>query len=370
MSQTDARFGRRVASLQDMLQSHGLDALLITHLPNIRYLSGFTGTAARLLVSKTECFLIVDFRYYVQAALEAPHCTQVQSHGAGFEEATVEAILLCEAREVGFESGYMSFWDHGRLEVGLPRDIRLVPSGGQTEELRLIKDDQEIDCLRRAARITREAVADVLADLRPGLSEAELAARLEYRFRARSYDQAAFDSLVASGERSARIHARATEHVIARGEPVLIDCGASYQGYKADMCRTVSLGDPDRRFARVHGAVQEALDRVLAAIRPGASLRHLDAIARETLRAHGLADSFVHGLGHGVGLEVHEEPWLGPLEEGELRAGMVIAVEPGVYLEDWGGVRLEDTVLVTPEGCEVLTRLAGAPKIVGMLSWD
>ncbi len=370
MNQTDARFGRRVASLQEKLSEHGLDALLITHLPNIRYLSGFTGTAARLLVSKTECFLIVDFRYYVQAALEAPHCTQVQSHGAGFEEATVEAILLSEAREVGFESGYLSFWDHGRVEVGLPRGIRLVPSGGQTEELRIIKDAQEIECLRTAARITREAVADVLLDLKPGLTEAEVAARLEYRFRARSHDQASFDTLVSAGERSARVHARASGYVIARGEPVLIDCGASYRGYKADMSRTVSLGDPDRRFARVHGAVQEALERVLGAIRPGACLRRLDAIARDTLAEHGLAESFIHGLGHGVGLEVHEEPWLGPLEEGELRAGMVIAVEPAAYLADWGGVRLEDTVLVTETGCEVLTRLEGAPTIVGMLSWD
>lgn len=370
MSQTDARFGRRVASLQRMLPDHGLDALLITHLPNIRYLSGFTGTAARLLVSKTECFLVVDFRYYVQAALEAPHCTQVQSHGAGFEEATIEAILLCEAKEVGFESGYLSFWDHGRLEVGLPKGIGLVPSGGQAEQLRLVKDEAEIAALRTAARISSESLAEVLAELRPGMTEAEVAARLEYRFRARAHDPAAFDTLVASGERAARIHARASGHVVARGEPLLIDCGTSFEGYKSDMSRTVCLGVPDRRFKEVHGAVEDALERVLAAIRPGASLRQLDAIARQALAERGLAETFVHGLGHGVGLEVHEEPWLGPLEEGELAAGMVIAVEPGVYLEDWGGVRLEDTVLVTPTGCEVLTRLSGAPKVVGMLSWD
>ncbi|HEY9854161.1 MAG TPA: Xaa-Pro peptidase family protein, partial [Stenomitos sp.] len=292
MSQTDARFGRRVASLQRMLPEHGLDALLITHLPNIRYLSGFTGSAARLLVSKTECFLIVDFRYYVQAALESPHCTQVQAHGAGFEEAMVEAVLLSEARQVGFESGYMSFWDHGRLEVSLPKGIRLIPSGGQTEELRRLKDEQEIEALRTAARVTSEAIADLVQDLRPGMTEAELAAQLEYRFRARALEQAAFDTLVASGDRSARIHARASGHVIARGEPILIDCGASFEGYKADMSRTVSLGDPDRRFSRVHGAVSEALERVLAAIRPGASLRQLDALARETLHAHGLAETF------------------------------------------------------------------------------
>lgn len=370
MSQTDARFGLRVASLQRMLPEQGLEALLITHLPNIRYLSGFTGTAARLLVSRTECFLVVDFRYYAQAALEAPLCTQVQSHGAGFEEATVEAILLSEARKVGFESGYLSFWDHGRLEVSLPKGIQLVPSGGQTEALRMVKDAQEIEAIRTAARITSEAIAEVLPDLQPGMTEAELAARLEYRFRSRSFDQAAFDTLVASGERAARIHARPTGRALACGEPLLIDCGASFQGYKADMSRTVSLGRPDRRFVALHGAVKEALDRVIAAIRPGASLRRLDAIARDTLAAHGLAASFVHGLGHGIGLEVHEEPWLGPLEEGELAAGMVIAVEPGVYLEDWGGVRLEDTVLVTETGCEVLTRLHGAPKSVGMLSWD
>lgn len=370
MSLTDARFGSRVASLQRMLQEQGLEALLITHLPNIRYLSGFTGTIARLLISRTDCFLIVDFRYYAQATQEAPHCTQVQSHGAGFEEATVEAILLSEARRVGFESGHLSFWDHGRLEVCLPKSHKLVPSGGQTEALRLIKDAGEIAALRTAARISRETLADVLTDLRPGMTEAEVAARLEYRFRSRSSEQASFDTLVASGERASLIHARASGHVLAPGEPILIDCGASFQGYKADMSRTVTLGKPDPRFERVHGAVQEALARVIAAVRPGASLRHLDRIARETLGRHGLAETFVHGLGHGVGLEVHEEPWVGPLEEGELAAGMVIALEPGVYLEGWGGVRLEDTVLVTATGSEVLTRPEGAPKIVGMLSWD
>lgn len=369
MTKADARLLRRVASLQATLPDHGLDALLITHLPHIRYLTGFTGTVARLLVTKTDCFLIVDFRYYAQAALEAPHCSQVRSHGAGFEEATLEAILLSKARRVGFESGYLSFWDHGRIDFGLPKGVRLLPSGGQVESLRVRKDDAEIGSIRTACRITREAIADVLEDLVPGVTEASVAARLEHRFREHGLEQAAFDTLVASGERSALIHARASARPIQEGEPLLIDCGATYLGYRADMSRTVTLGRPTARFEEVHQAVRDALDRVIEAVRPGASLGGLDAIARETLAFYGLEGAFVHGLGHGVGLEVHEEPWLSPGEEGLLESGMVIAVEPGVYLEGWGGVRLEDTLLVTEQGCEVLTRGLGAPEIVGVLSW-
>lgn len=369
MASTDPRL-RRLAALRRLLVDQRLDALLVTHLPNIRYLTGFTGTTARLVVTRHACLLVVDFRYWQQAAREAPHCTLVQSHGAGFEDATVEAIHLAEARRVGFESGTLSFWDHGRLEVRLGKAVRLVPAGGQVETLRLIKDAGEIEALRTASRLTAEAVEAVLADLKPGDSEARVAARLEARFRETSLEGAAFDTLVASGARSALIHARVSARSLRPGEMLLMDCGASYKGYKADMSRTVMPGGETARFKEVSSAVREALERVIASIRPGASLRQLDAIARQTLSEHGLGEAFIHGLGHGIGLEVHEEPWIGPCEEGSLQAGMAIAVEPGVYLEGWGGVRLEETILVTPKGCEVLTRGPRASEIAGVLSLD
>lgn len=369
MASTDPR-QHRLAALRRLLAEQRLDALLVTHLPNIRYLTGFTGTAAQLLVTRRESLLVVDFRYWQQAARESPSCTLVQSHGAGFEDATVEAIHLSEARRLGFESGHLTYWDHGRLEVRLGKAARLVPAGGQVETLRLIKDAAEIEALRTASRLTREAVEQVLATLQEGDSEAAIAAKLEARFRETSLEGPAFDTLVASGARSALIHARVSPRTIRADEMLLIDCGASYQGYKADMSRTVMPGGASKRFKEVEGAVRQALERVIASIRPGASPRHLDAIARQTLAEHGLGEAFAHGLGHGIGLEVHEEPWLGPCEEGELQAGMAIAVEPGVYLEGWGGVRLEETILVTPKGCEVLTRGPRASQIAGVLSLD
>ncbi|HEY9899976.1 MAG TPA: Xaa-Pro peptidase family protein [Pantanalinema sp.] len=361
---------RRLSALRRLFDAQDLDALLVTHLPNIRYLTGFTGTAAQLVVTRHACLLVVDFRYYRQAAREAPGCTPVQSHGAGFEDATVEAILLSGARRVGFESGHLTFWDHGRLEVRLGKAARLVPAGGQVEALRLVKDAHEIEALRTASRLTREALETVLAELRPDDTEASIAARLEARFRETSLEGAAFDTLVASGARSALIHARVSPRAVGKGEMLLIDCGASYHGYKADMSRTVMPGGKSRRFEAIEGAVREALEKVIAAIRPGAVLGELDAIARSALAEHGLGEAFVHGLGHGIGLEVHEEPWLVPGEQGVLAAGMAIAVEPGVYLEGWGGVRLEETILVTPKGCEVLTRGPRASGVTGVLSLD
>ncbi|MNX76491.1 putative peptidase [compost metagenome] len=367
MAATDPR-PRRLTALRRLLRDQDLDALLVTHLPNIRYLTGFTGTAAQLVVSAHACLLVVDFRYVQQATREAPHCTLVQAHGAGFEDAAVEAVLLSQSKRLGFESGHLSYYDHGRLEVRLGKAVRLVPSGGEVERLRLIKDATEIEALRTASRLTREAIEEVLAQLRVGDSEAAIASRLEARFRETSLEGAAFDTLVASGERSAQIHARVSPHAVRQGEMLLIDCGASYRGYKADMSRTVMPGGASKRFAEIEGAVREALDAVIAAIRPGASLGGLDAIARQALAEHGLEDAFLHGLGHGIGLEVHEEPWLAPCEEGTLEAGMTIAVEPGVYLEGWGGVRLEETILVTPKGCEVLTQRPRASKVPGVLS--
>ena len=359
-------FQRRLAGLRASFRAPLIDGLLVSHLPNIRYLTGFTGTKARLLVTEEAALLAVDARYRQQAKEEAPHC-QILSER---EEALRDAIVQAKLKRLGFESGYLSFYEHGRLEFLLPSSIKLVPSGGETEALRLIKDEGEIAALRMAARYSSESVEAVLTQLQPGIRECEIAARLEYAFRSRSGEAPSFSTLVAAGPRSAQIHAFPTRRTVDPGEPLLIDAGATFEGYHADLSRSLTLGYPKKRFKAVQQAVQEALDEVIQAIRPGLMIRELDEIARKVLRRHQLETAFPHGLGHGVGLEIHEAPWIDGEELGVLQAGMAIAVEPGVYFDGWGGIRQEETILVTEHGAEVLTQSLGQPRVSSMLLWE
>lgn len=356
----------RVAALRALLATRHLDALILSHLPNVRYLSGFTGTAARLIVTATSCDLVVDGRYHVQAAREAPHCRIFQVHGAEPELAVLESLAQARAQQVGFESGSMSYWEQGRLAHLAPH-LGWVPAGGEVEELRMIKDADEIACLREAARATLVGLDEVLDRTRPGHSEAELAGYLEGRLRALTAEPPAFPVLVASGVRAAEIHATPSPTLIRPGDPVLIDCGATFQGYRADCCRTVWWGEPSAEALRAYTAVRAALAGAIAMVRPGVMASALDAEARRILTAHGFAEGLIHDLGHGVGLEIHEGPWIAPGEHVELVPGMVIALEPGLYRDAWGGIRLEETILVTPTGAEVLTGQQAAGRSHGVL---
>lgn len=362
----DASLAGRVAALRALLQARHLDALILTHMPNVRYLSAFTGSLARMVVGPRTCDLVVDVRYHQQATLEAPHCRVLQLHGAEPEAAIAEALQEAGARRVGFESGAMTYWEQGRLECLLP-GLAWVPAGGEVEELREIKDPAEIACLRTACRATLQALDEALDRTCPGQTEAALAGRIEGRMRAITGEAPAFPALVASGARSARIHAAPTLEPMLPGEPVVIDCGASAGGYKADCCRTVCWGQPGEDFVRIYQAVREALEKAIAMVRPGQRASEVDAAAREVLARHGLLEAMPHGLGHGVGLEIHEAPWIAPGEPLVLRSGMTLALEPGVYREGWGGVRLEETILVTSEGVEVLTGARAAGRSHGVI---
>lgn len=348
----------RLRVLQQGLGEAGLDALLVTQPENVRYLSGFTGSLGRLLVSRDAGYLIVDVRYLAQAAAESP-CQLVQVMGSGYEEATAEAVRLSGARRLGFESGSLSYWSHGRLEVLLSGTARLLPSGGETEALRLIKDAHEQDCLRRAGRITAEAMAETLDGIQPGMTEREVAAVFEGLMRRKGGGMLSFPTLVGAGERSALAHPEPTDRVIASGELVLLDGGTTVEGYHADMTRTIVLGEPDARQREVLSAVREALEAAIALIRPGVPISQIVKAAQTVMERHGLGQANPFGLGHGVGLALHEEPWLDAGEVGVLQAGMVLAVEPGAYLPGWGGARLEELIRVGPEGAERLTALEG-----------
>lgn len=335
------------------------DGMLICRRENVRYLSGFTGTAGYLVVGPRIACLVVDARYEVQAAEETSPLGAalqlVRIHGSRFDEGLVEALRLAElaGRRVGFESHHLTWSVHRHWHEVLC--CALVPLYEPVETLRLLKDAAEVAAIRAAGQIMGQAFAELRAIAMPGMSELELAAELGCRMRRHGAEAEAFEAIVASGPRSAMPHARPSGRRLEVGDLVLVDFGARYGGYLADATRTWVLGQPDPRQQTILDAVQDALQTTIAAIRPGLGARELDALARQQLRAHGLAEHFPHALGHGLGLEIHEDPSLSPEGDLVLEVGMVLALEPGVYFPGWGGVRVEQTVRVTGKGGEVLT---------------
>jgi Xaa-Pro aminopeptidase len=250
------------------------------------------------------------------------------------------------------------------LKSALPMRASLHPVVGSVEALRMIKSPEEIERIRRSVHTNSQAFEQVVARLRFGVTERDLAAQLEYRMRRLGAGKPAFETIVAAGVRSALPHAQPTAAPLRAGDLVMIDMGAFVDGYASDMTRMLFLGRPDAKVKRAYKAVLEAQLAAIDAVRPGVPAGRVDRAARAALKAHGLDRAFVHATGHGLGLEIHEPPRLGAREKTLLRAGMTITIEPGVYLEGWGGIRIEDTVLVTPTGCEILTETSKDLRVV------
>jgi Xaa-Pro aminopeptidase len=341
--------------------------LLITCRANLRYLTGLRGTSGAALLTARSLDLIVDFRYYAQAATEAPDSRRVLVEGARFDVAIADAIRAAGVVRLAFEADHLTFAEHMALEPRLPEDCRFVPSRGLVEVIRAVKDAGEVAMIRMAAAITSETVAAAIASTDPGMTERELAARIEAGFRARGADGLAFPTLVASGPRSALPHPRPTDRRMAAGEWGLVDAGAMVDGYRADMTRSFVLGRPTAAQVEAWEAVHAALRAGLAAVRPGVPARAIDEACRRVLQSRGFGLGFGHDTGHGVGLDLHELPNIGPGGDDLLVAGMVITVEPGLYEPGVGGVRLEELCLVRPEGAELLTTaplaLASLPSV-------
>ena len=357
---------RRAARVRAEMRRYGLDALLVTSRANVQYLTGFKGTAGTALLTPGGLDLVVDFRYYEQAATEAPGARRVLVDGARYEAAIAEAVRTAGPRKLAVEADHLTVAEHMGL-AGLLPEVALVPSRGLVEVARAIKDEEEIALIRRAAAITSEAVAEALAAVRPGLTERALANVVEAAMRARGADGTAFPTLVASGPRAALPHPRPGDRALEAGDWVLIDAGAQVDGYRADMTRSFVLGAPTAAQVAAYDAVRAALDAGLAAVRPGRAAREVDAACRRVLSARGYGRLFGHDAGHGVGLELHEAPRIGPGGDEELEAGMIITVEPGLYEPGVGGVRLEELVLVTPQGAELLTTAPWGPGALSSL---
>ncbi len=344
----------RQAALRIALEQEGLDGLLVTHLPNVRYLTGFTGSAALLLVRSDATVLITDFRYAVQAPTEAGGAAVVEMDQHSVWDRLGRILGDAPPGVLGLESHAVTVRDAERVG-GLSRG-RVVPIADLVERLRVAKSPEEVDAIRAAAELAQEALAEVLPAVRTGQGEREIAAALEGALRRRGSEWHPFPTIVASGPRSALPHARTSERTVGPGEWLLLDFGAQVDGYCADLTRTVIVGRrADERQRAVHELVRAAQTRALEHLRAGMTGREGDALAREVIAARGFGDAFGHSLGHGLGLEVHEAPRLAPTADTPLPAHAVVTVEPGVYLPGWGGVRLEDDVYLGPDGPERLS---------------
>ena len=331
------------------------DVLLILDEKNIRYLTGFTGGDGALMAGPDWLTLLVDGRYTTQARVEAPEAEILEFRKR--PDGIVEAARLHGARTIGFESSVLTVAEHQRLKEALP-EASFMPLSTGFELLRAVKDGLEIDRIREAACVAGAALAAVREMIRPGVREKEIALELEYRMRRNGAEKVSFETIVASGANSALPHATPGEREIADGDCVTVDYGAVCGGYHSDETCTFVAGPASERQREIYRLVLEAHDRAIGAIRAGVSCGEIDRIARSHLDAAGLGSAFSHGTGHGVGLDVHEAPRLAAGRSDILRAGMVVTVEPGVYLPGLWGIRIEDTVLVTEEGSEVLTPTA------------
>lgn len=348
---------RRLQALRERLAAENLDAFITVYGTNRRYLSGFTGSAGMAVVLPEKAVLLVDFRYTEQATKQAPgwEVRQVTSFFKGLAE------LLGEvgARRCGFEQDRLTYGAWRKLEedVGF---VEWVPTVSFVEDVRGIKEPEELASLRKAVALADKAFNYILEKARPGVTERSLALALEFYLRKEGAEGLSFPPIIASGPNAALPHARPTGRRMQKGDLLLVDYGCVVDGYCSDITRTVSLGPADERQKEIYHIVLRAQEAALAAIRPGAEGKAVDGIARGIIEEAGYGPNFGHSLGHGVGLDVHEEiPRLSQQVEVTLQPGMVCSVEPGIYIPGWGGVRIEDLIVVTEDGCDILTT---APK--------
>lgn len=345
----------RIQKLRFLLREHGLDAALLTGTPSLRYYCGFSGSDGVLLVTDETVAFLTDSRYTSQAHQEvtADRIVQYRAKTEGVAEILGESAL----RAIGFDADSLSCAAFEQLRKACLSHIDWRPLPKEFRELRGIKDRDEIARMKQAARIATEAFEEILPMVRPGAVERDLALALEFAMRRRGAEDKSFTFIVAAGERGALPHGIASDRTLRDGELVTFDFGARVQGYCSDESVTLALGSVAPKLHEIYQTVYQAQQLALAAIRPGVSLKEIDAAARTHIEAQGYGDYFGHGLGHGVGIEVHEFPVVSPRSEDIAWEGMVFTVEPGIYVPDLGGVRLEDTVLVTAEGYERVTSI-------------
>ncbi len=343
----------RINTLKQRMKEQGVTALLVTKRENVRYCTGFTGSSGAVLVALGKSLLITDFRYKVQAGLET----------AGVEILIQKKDFPAALQEAAAKEGVDIIWfDESSLTIEAlkklrKQGLRLKGHRDLVGELRQQKDKQELKSIREAIRRAEESFRELKKYIRPGARERDLAIRLEFLMREKGARKAAFDSIIASGKNGAMPHATVTERRIKTGDMVTFDFGAEADGYFCDITRTYCIGRPTALQREIHALVHKAQETAIRKVRTGVSCKAVDAGARDVIREAGHGEHFGHGTGHGVGLMVHESPVVSPLSRDEVKQDMIFTVEPGVYVPGWGGVRIEDMVLVTGSGAKVLTTL-------------
>jgi len=367
-----AALNHRHRIVREALAAAGVDALVVTALPNVLYLTNFTGSSGIAILAADRIRFLTDFRYVTAIASmrgtphECPGLEPVVVEGS-YDVTLAAEIAALAPRRVGFEAAHLTVARHNWIEATLratSANVSLMATEHLVERARVRKDDYEIATVREAARRLSTVAREVAGEVRRGRTERAIAAAIDWRIREAGFERSAFDTIVASGPHAALPHARPTERTITEGDLVVLDFGGVYDSYCVDLTRTVVVGKADSRVREVYDAVREARNRAIEAVAPGRSRFDIDAAARDLLASRGLGEAFGHGTGHGLGIEVHEDPRITrrrrdiDADNEAVAPGMIFTIEPGAYLPGWGGVRIEDDVLVTDSGVEVLTDAA------------
>ena len=351
------KFPERVESIRKFIAERDLDGILISNAENRRYLSGFIGTAGYLFITKKDAVLATDFRYIEQAEIQAPgyEISRVQGRLSEWFPAIATGVGISK---LGFEAddltvSSLELFEKAAEDAGV--ELKLQKTTGATSKTREVKDSDEILLLQRAIDIGDEAFEETLGKMVPGMIEKEVAWEFEKAIRERGAESLSFDTIVAAGPNAARPHHQTGDREIKEGETIVFDCGATYQGYCSDLTRTVVLGEPDNETRRVYNIVLEAQQRAIEEVKAGMTGAEADAISRKIIEDAGHGENFGHSLGHGLGMQVHEEPNVGPRGETVLENGMPFTIEPGIYIPGWGGVRIEDVVVLENDRARVLS---------------
>lgn len=343
---------QKLEKLRALMEKKNLDALIVTSGQNRRYISGFTGSAGLLVITKAKQLFITDFRYIEQAAEQAPDF-EIIEHKQSIVLETAAQLLKEGAQQVGFEHEDVTFALYQQFRDAVKAD--LIPASGLIEELRLIKSEAELQIMKTAAEIADAAYTHILTFVKPGMKEIEVSNELEFFMRKQGATQSSFDTIVASGYRSALPHGVASEKEIQKGELVTLDYGALYNGYCSDITRTFAVGEISDKLREIYDIVLEANLRGVAGVKPGITGKEADALTRDYISEKGYGQYFGHSTGHGVGMDVHESPALSFRSDTVLKPGMVVTVEPGIYIPEVGGCRIEDDLVLTADGSERLT---------------
>ncbi|WP_068986780.1 M24 family metallopeptidase [Lysinibacillus xylanilyticus] len=339
--------------LRVSLRAQQSDVLIITSHQNRRYLTGFTGSAGTVVITPTQALLLVDFRYTQQATKQSKEFDVREIDRSRLYE-TIQEILDTESiQTVGFEQQHVTYEVYQLMSSKLTATLK--PLSNIVENLRMIKTPEEIELIKKAAWISDEAFKYILTFIKPGVSEIDIANELEFHMRKNGATGAAFDIIIASGHRSALPHGVASDKIIEEGDMLTLDFGAYYQGYRSDMTRTIAVGEPPEKLMEIYQIVYDSLQIALSSMKAGITGKEADSFSRDFIKAKGYGQNYGHGSGHGIGLDIHENIFMSTVCEDILEENMVLTVEPGIYIPDFGGVRIEDDVIVTKNGVEVIT---------------